>query len=41
MGGYGGGISLELIEDGNHCLGESATPSLPITPTGTIEVTLC
>jgi len=38
IGGYSGGISLEVLEGGRHCLGEDATPALPIAPSGTIEV---
>ncbi len=38
IGGYGGGISLEVVERTQHCLGEDATPALPLAPAGNLEV---
>ena len=37
VGGYGGGISLEVVEASDHCLGEDSDPELPVAPSGTIE----
>ncbi len=37
MGGFGGGISVEVVEADSQCRGEDAIPYVPGAPGGNIE----
>ncbi len=42
MGGFGGGVSVEVVESDSQCLGEEAIPLIPGVPAGTTEAsTFC
>ncbi len=38
IGGFGGGISTEVFEYDNSCLGDDAIPFIPGAPGGNVEV---